>query len=128
LDSPRAGEEPWRGFAVVTERAEPALQSMRQELKLNADGQVRMCFEGHQRVPVFECFPCEALMLWREEQGWWQCPECSYELTPAEAEELLHLALLRLELRVMDVRRKQGKGRWQEFLRRLARAFASWSS
>ena len=124
----RQAEEAGRGSTVVTEQAEPALQVIRQELKLHADGQVRMAFEGDDRVPVFECFPCESLLLWSEDAGWWECPDCSYELTPAEAEELLHLALLRLELRVMDVRRKQGKGRWQEFLRRLARAFASWSS
>ena len=112
----------------MTEKAKPALLEMRQRLKLNADGQVRIAFEGPDRVPVFECFPCDELMLWGDETKWWECPNCSYELTPAEAEELLQLALLRLELRVMDVRRKQGKGRWQEFFRRLGRAFASWSS
>lgn len=106
----------------------PALQEMRGELTLNADGQVRIVFEGDDRVPVFECFPCGDLLLWASVEEWWQCPACTYELTPKEAEALLHLALLRLELRLLDVRKKQGKGRWEEFLRRLARAFAVWSS
>ena len=105
-----------------------ALSELRHEIRLPPDGQVRVVFEGEERVPVFECFPCDELMLWMSEERWWQCPNCSYELTPSEAEELLQLALLRLELRLMDVRKKRGKGRWQEFIRRLARAFGVWSS
>ena len=112
-----------RGLAVVSQ---PALQEMRQEIRISADGQVRVVFEGDERVPVFECFPCDELLKWEESAKWWQCPSCSYELTTVEAEELLCLALLRLELRLADVRKKQGKGRiWREFFRLLGRAYAS---
>ena len=115
-------EETGGGLALVNE---PALQLMRQDLCINADGQVRVVFEGDERVPVFECFPCDELLHWEDEARWWQCPNCSYELTTAEAEELLCLALRRLELRLTDIRRKQGKGRWGEFFSRLGRAFSS---
>lgn len=101
-------------------RAAEALMSVRSQLKLNADAQVRIVFYECDRVPVFECEPCETFMLWREGAGWWQCPRCEYELTPAEAEELVDLTIRRLVIIRKDVRRKRG-GRWPH---RVGRWFA----
>jgi len=106
----------------------PALVKVRSDLHLSSDEQVRMVFEGDERVPLFECFPCETLLRWSEEKGWWECPSCTYELTPTEAEELVDLAIRRLQIILTDVRRKQGKddGKWGEenwFFRILRRLF-----
>jgi len=95
----------------------PALEQIRPQLRLCADAQVRVVFEGESRVPLFECDACEELLLWQEDKSWWRCDSCGYEMTTAEARGLLNLAIRRLRLIREDVWRKQGKRRG--WLRRL---------
>jgi hypothetical protein len=103
--------------------AVPALQRMRHDLRLNADAQVRVVFEGEHRVPVFECEPCEDLLRWNAKDKWWTCPRCGYELTPVEAEDLMVLARRRISIVLTDVRRKKD-GRWRRLFRRLAQIWS----
>jgi len=104
-----------------------ALEVIRNDLRLDPDRQVRVIFEGDKRIPLFECCFCEDLLHWIEPRGRWECPTCTYELTPIEAEDLLDLSVRRLQIVMADVRRKQGiDGRWEErgwFSRLIRRLF-----
>lgn len=96
-----------------------ALASTRLTLHMNVDEWVRVVFDGPLRVPVLECENCEERLTWSHEHSWWECPSCYCEVTLSEAEDLFVLACQRLELMVLDVREKQGVGRWRGKVRRV---------
>lgn len=91
------------------------MERFRAQLQLVHTKQVRLIVEpdeiGSDWVPAFECLNCVDVLEWLADKGWWQCPGCSYELTPREAVILLRRSKDVVGKFLKDVRKKTG-GRW----------------
>ena len=81
---------------------------LRQHLRLVHGGQVRVLFEHPYLSPKFECAACEQKMHWEVNKGWWNCPDCGYELTPNEAGEIVLMLASGIRLLKSDVKQKRG--------------------
>lgn len=76
---------------------------------------VRVLLEDPFELPQFECFSCLKKMTWNASRGWWNCPECEYELAPDEAQAIVQKLASALELLKKDVsskRPRKGFGLW----------------
>lgn len=77
--------------------------------------QVRVLFEDPFAALQFECFNCLKKMTWNAPRGWWNCPECEYELSPDEARDVVQRLTAALKLLKEDVgskRQRKGFGLW----------------
>lgn len=87
------------------------MDNMRQRLHLRHGGQLRVVFEDPYVLPAFECVACAEKMTWDPLKDWWNCPDCGYELTPDEAQDIVRKLQTALKLLKSDVRLKR-KGFW----------------
>jgi len=99
------------------------MDELRQHLRLVHTGQLRVVFESQPGlgflVPSFECTACERNLDWNFERGWWNCPECGYELTTQEAVLLVGRLKAGLNLLKRDVSRRNSGGFWTWLLAKL---------
>lgn len=74
-----------------------------------AGAQLRVLFEDPFETPQFECFACLKKMTWDSSRGWWNCPECGYELSPDEARNVVQKLTAALKLLKDDVSSKRAR-------------------
>jgi transcription initiation factor IIE alpha subunit len=94
---------------------QPEMDVLRKHLHLRHGGQLRVTFEDPYLLPMFECVSCAEKMTWEPTRGWWNCPDCGYELTPDEARDIVQKLTAALKLLKTDVRlkrRRTGLGLW----------------
>lgn len=91
------------------------MDKLRQQLHLRHEGQVRIIFDEPYALLTFECSTCLEKMDWDASRGWWNCPDCGYEVTVSEAQEIALKLTQAVKYLNTDVRRKSGTGgfgRW----------------
>lgn len=83
------------------------MDQLRKSLHLRHGGQLRVLLEDPYLFTVFECVSCAEKMTWDSTRGWWNCPDCGYELTPDEAQDIVLKLTAALKLLKTDVRSKR---------------------
>lgn len=95
--------------------AKTDMENLRGHLQLRHLKQIRLIVDSPEGSDawnaMFECVNCIDLFEWLPDKGWWQCPGCTYELTPKEAVLLVRRSKDAVVGLLKDVRTKTG-GRW----------------
>ena len=80
-------------------------------------GVIRLAFYGIGPNGDFnagiQCVECDMLLEWSEQDCWWECPECRFEVTPTEALFLGKKAIKALKVFNKDQKKKGGKVTWR---------------
>lgn len=94
------------------------MSDLRRQLRLVHDGQLRVVFEGATSTREgavgglrVECIPCDDVLAWDPQAGWWLCPSCGYELLPEELLVLLKQLQDGAEKLSSDAKHAIGSGR-----------------
>lgn len=88
------------------------LMARRGRLTCIDPAQISVAFNGAMKA-AFYCAPCEQpLMALHESEGWWTCPLCGIEVTPAEQIEYAKLAVQGTKALLKDAKTRRG-GWWQ---------------
>ena len=82
------------------------IDEYRKQLRLHGLGQILPVFamdDSGKICTLFQCVPCEELVIWTDEGGCWVCPSCSYQLDRPHGVDILEhaeaaLAKLRVSL------------------------------
>lgn len=91
------------------------MEELRKRLFLNPTGKVSVAFEPHEDgsyAALFRCETCDEGLRWLPEQGWWECPQCLYELRAEESVRLVDSLKKALKGLHKDARRKAGLWVW----------------